>query len=137
MARRSRKLACAQPSNPLTHQGLLFPDEFGLCGYLDFSLRGCHGSPDQASRHQGKLSGPLRDRIDLHVKVSGLAVKELPGAAPGKSTAIIRQIARRGLPRSQRNARYRQRLKLVRVEQAGIRRFRHPSFGSFLRLPVL
>ena len=41
--------------------------------------------------YQGKLSGPLLDRIDLHVEVGALAAEELLGAAPGESTASIRQ----------------------------------------------
>lgn len=76
-----------------------FPARFQLiaamnpcpCGYLGSSLRACRCSPDQVSRYQGKLSGPLLDRIDLHVEVGALAADELLGAAPGESTASIRQ----------------------------------------------
>ncbi len=76
-----------------------FPARFQLiaamnpcpCGYLGSSLRACRCSPDQVSRYQGKLSGPLLDRIDLHVEVGALAAEELLGAAPGESTASIRQ----------------------------------------------
>jgi magnesium chelatase family protein len=60
------------------------------CGYLGSTLRACRCSPDQVSRYQGKLSGPLLDRIDLHVEVGALAADELLGAAPGESTASIR-----------------------------------------------
>ena len=78
-----------------------FPARFQLiaamnpcpCGYLGSSLRACRCSPDQVSRYQGKLSGPLLDRIDLHVEVGALAADELLGAAPGESTASIRQRA--------------------------------------------
>lgn len=78
-----------------------FPARFQLiaamnpcpCGYLGSSLRACRCSPDQVSRYQGKLSGPLLDRIDLHVEVGALAAEELLGAAPGESTAGIRQRA--------------------------------------------
>ncbi|MES2243846.1 MAG: YifB family Mg chelatase-like AAA ATPase [Pseudomonadota bacterium] len=76
-----------------------FPARFQLiaamnpcpCGYLGSSLRACRCSPDQVARYQGKLSGPLLDRIDLHVEVGALAAEELLGAAPGESTASIRQ----------------------------------------------
>ncbi|MFI5443851.1 YifB family Mg chelatase-like AAA ATPase [Polaromonas sp. UC242_47] len=76
-----------------------FPARFQLvaamnpcpCGYLGSSLRACRCSPDQVSRYQGKLSGPLLDRIDLHVEVGALGADELLGAAPGESTASIRQ----------------------------------------------
>ncbi len=42
------------------------------------------------SRYQGKLSGPLLDRIDLHVEVGALAADELVNTPPGEATATIR-----------------------------------------------
>ena len=60
------------------------------CGYLGSSLRACRCSPDQVSRYQGKLSGPLLDRIDLHVEVGSLAANELINSAPGENTQAIR-----------------------------------------------
>ncbi len=76
-----------------------FPARFQLiaamnpcpCGYLGSSLRACRCSPDQVSRYQGKLSGPLLDRIDLHVEVGALAADELVNTAPGESSTRIRQ----------------------------------------------
>jgi magnesium chelatase family protein len=75
-----------------------FPARFQLiaamnpcpCGYLGSSLRPCRCSPDQVSRYQGKLSGPLLDRIDLHVEVGALPAEELLGADAGEGTASIR-----------------------------------------------
>jgi magnesium chelatase family protein len=61
------------------------------CGYLGSSLRACRCSPEQVSRYQGKLSGPLLDRIDLHVEVGALAADELVNAPPGEATADIRR----------------------------------------------
>jgi len=60
------------------------------CGYLGSSLRACRCSPDQVSRYQGKLSGPLLDRIDLHVEVGALAADELVNTPPGEASAAIR-----------------------------------------------
>ena len=62
-----------------------FPARFQLvaamnpcpCGYLGSTLRSCRCSPEQVARYQGKLSGPLLDRIDLHVEVGALAADEL------------------------------------------------------------
>lgn len=76
-----------------------FPARFQLiaamnpcpCGYLGSVLRACRCSPDQVSRYQGKLSGPLLDRIDIHVEVGALAADELINTPPGESTATIRQ----------------------------------------------
>ena len=59
------------------------------CGYLGSSLRACRCSPDQVARYQGKLSGPLLDRIDLHVEVGALAAHELINTPPGESTESI------------------------------------------------
>ena len=75
-----------------------FPARFQLiaamnpcpCGYLGSNLRACRCSPDQVSRYQGKLSGPLLDRIDLHVEVGALAAEELVNTPPGEATASIR-----------------------------------------------
>ncbi len=75
-----------------------FPARFQLiaamnpcpCGYLGSSLRNCRCSPDQVSRYQGKLSGPLLDRIDLHVEVGAPAAHELVNTPPGEASANVR-----------------------------------------------
>ncbi len=62
-----------------------FPARFQLiaamnpcpCGYLGHPTRACRDTPDQIARYQGKLSGPLLDRIDLHVDVPALPPHEL------------------------------------------------------------
>jgi len=61
------------------------------CGYLGASHRACRCTPDQVARYQGKLSGPLLDRIDLHVEVPTLAPAELLKASPGEGTQAIRE----------------------------------------------
>ncbi len=61
------------------------------CGYLGATQRQCRCSPEQVSRYQSKLSGPLLDRIDLHVEVPALPANELLGAPPGESSAEIRE----------------------------------------------
>lgn len=75
-----------------------FPARFQLigamnpcpCGYLGSTQRACRCSPDQVARYQGKLSGPLMDRIDLHVEVPAVQAAELLQAAPGESSGLIR-----------------------------------------------
>jgi len=61
------------------------------CGYLGASHKACRCTPDQVSRYQGKLSGPLLDRIDLHVEVPTLAPELLLTAPAGESSEAIRQ----------------------------------------------
>jgi magnesium chelatase family protein len=76
-----------------------FPARFQLiaamnpcpCGYLGARGRSCRCSPDQVARYQAKLSGPLLDRIDLHVEVPALTTDELLQAAPGEPTAAVRE----------------------------------------------
>jgi len=73
-----------------------FPARFQLvaamnpcpCGWLG-SGRACRCSPEQVARYQGRLSGPLLDRIDLHVEVPALAPAELLGAPAGEPTAPV------------------------------------------------
>ena len=74
-----------------------FPARFQLiaamnpcpCGYLGSALRTCRCTPDQVARYQGKLSGPLLDRIDLHIEVVSLPPEALLSAPPGEGSAAI------------------------------------------------
>lgn len=76
-----------------------FPASFQLiaamnpcpCGYLGSSQRSCRCTPDQVARYQGRLSGPLLDRIDLHVVMSAMPPSELLQPVPGESTATLRE----------------------------------------------
>jgi magnesium chelatase family protein len=71
-----------------------FPARFQLvaamnpcpCGWLG-SGRACRCTPEQIARYQARLSGPLLDRIDLHVEVPALSPAELLDAPAGESTA--------------------------------------------------
>jgi len=76
-----------------------FPARFQLiaamnpcpCGFLGSAQRACRCTPDQVARYQGKLSGPLLDRIDLHVEVPAMPAEELLGAPPGEPSAAVRE----------------------------------------------
>lgn len=76
-----------------------FPARFQLiaamnpcpCGYLGSPVHPCRCTPDQIRRYQSKLSGPLMDRIDLHVEVPAMPASELLHAAAGESTHAIRE----------------------------------------------
>jgi magnesium chelatase family protein len=61
------------------------------CGYLGSTQRTCRCTPDQVNRYQSKLSGPLLDRIDLHVEVPALPADQLVQAPPGEATEAIRE----------------------------------------------
>jgi magnesium chelatase family protein len=76
-----------------------FPARFQLiaamnpcpCGWRGSPHKACRCTPDQVARYQGKLSGPLLDRIDLHVDVPPLAADELMQAQPGERTCDVRE----------------------------------------------
>jgi magnesium chelatase family protein len=75
-----------------------FPAQFQLiaamnpcpCGYLGHRVRQCRCTPDQVARYQGKISGPLLDRIDVQIEVPALAQDELLSLPRGESSAAIR-----------------------------------------------
>jgi len=60
------------------------------CGYRGATQRACRCTPDQVTRYQARLSGPLLDRIDLHVEVPALPAQDLLNAPPGECSAAIR-----------------------------------------------
>jgi magnesium chelatase family protein len=60
------------------------------CGYHGDTLRGCTCSPNAISRYLSKLSGPLLDRIDMHVEVPRLPYEHMAQTAPVEPSATIR-----------------------------------------------
>jgi magnesium chelatase family protein len=76
-----------------------FPAQFQLiaamnpcpCGYLGSTLKPCRCTPDQVARYQGRLSGPLLDRIDLHIEVAAMPAQELLAGPTGEATADVRE----------------------------------------------
>jgi magnesium chelatase family protein len=76
-----------------------FPARFQLiaamnpcpCGYLGASSHPCRCSADQVLRYQSRLSGPLMDRIDLHVEVPAIPSAELIHPGAGEPTEPIRK----------------------------------------------
>ncbi|GGH64174.1 ATP-dependent protease [Comamonas phosphati] len=75
-----------------------FPARFQLvaamnpcpCGYWGSRVRACRCTPDQVARYQSRISGPLLDRIDLHVEVSALPAQELLEAPGGETSSAVR-----------------------------------------------
>lgn len=58
------------------------------CGYIG---EDCTDTPAQIQRYRSKISGPLLDRIDLHVEAPALSIEELRNAAPGEDSQTIRK----------------------------------------------
>ncbi|MDP4777735.1 MAG: YifB family Mg chelatase-like AAA ATPase [Opitutales bacterium] len=61
------------------------------CGYTGDSSRECRCSVPQIQRYRSKISGPLLDRIDLHIEAPSLRIEELRDAKPGETSATMRQ----------------------------------------------
>ncbi len=84
-----------------------FPAKFMLvasmnpcpCGYLTDTRRKCQCSPQQVTRYLGKISGPLLDRIDIHLDVPALKPLELMQQHTAETSSEIkkRTLAARGI----------------------------------------
>ncbi len=61
------------------------------CGYRNDPRRSCHCSVPQIERYMSKISGPLLDRIDIHIEVPAVPYRELSGDTPGTSSDQMRQ----------------------------------------------
>ena len=74
-------------------RGVTYPADFMLiaalnpcpCGHLGSAVRTCTCSSAAIAAYRSRLSGPLLDRIDLHVDVPALPYRELARAAPGEN----------------------------------------------------
>ncbi len=82
---------------------LTFPARFMLvaamnpcpCGYFSDPVKECTCSPTQIQRYRAHISGPLLDRIDLHVEVPAVKYKELGTETSGEPSAVIRERVQR------------------------------------------
>jgi magnesium chelatase family protein len=76
-----------------------FPSRFMLaaamnpcpCGWFGDSARECHCTPPQIQRYVSKISGPLLDRIDIHIEVPAVKYRELRAPASAEDSASVRQ----------------------------------------------
>jgi len=60
------------------------------CGYLGDSKHACKCSPPQIERYMNRISGPLLDRIDMHIEVPAVAFQELSASADGTNSGSMR-----------------------------------------------
>jgi len=61
-----------------------------MCGYYNHPERECTCPPGAVQKYLNKISGPLLDRIDLHVEVTPIAFSELSSLKPQENSATIR-----------------------------------------------
>ena len=75
-----------------------FPSRFMLaaamnpcpCGYFGDPTRDCHCTPPMIQRYVSKISGPLLDRIDIHIEVPAVKYKELRAPSSSEDSATVR-----------------------------------------------
>jgi magnesium chelatase family protein len=75
-----------------------FPSRFMLaaamnpcpCGYFGDPGRECHCTPPMIQRYVSKISGPLLDRIDIHIEVPAVKYKELRAPASSEDSTAVR-----------------------------------------------
>ena len=88
-----RNVVIARASMSLT-----FPSAFMLaaamnpcpCGYFNDKSRECSCTPPMIQRYVSKVSGPLLDRIDIHIEVPAVQYRELRAGATSENSAVIR-----------------------------------------------
>lgn len=108
----------------------VFPARFMLvaamnpcpCGYRDDPVRACRCTPVQIARYAGRVSGPLRDRLDLVVQVAPVPAQTLSETGPAETTEAIRQ--RVSVARMRQAARGRLN---ARLEGGGLRAHARPD----------
>jgi magnesium chelatase family protein len=79
-------------------QAVTYPARFTLigasnpcpCGKAGDPSGGCNCAPNDVDRYAARISGPLADRIDMHVIVGAVALRALSGASTGDSSATVR-----------------------------------------------
>ena len=59
------------------------------CGYLDDPAQACGRAPKCAQEYQSRISGPLFDRIDIHVEVAGVSAADLTLPPPAEASADV------------------------------------------------
>jgi len=114
---------------------LCFPSSFMLvaamnpcpCGFFGDASRECRCTPAIIQRYLSKISGPLLDRIDIHVEVPAVPYKELRGNAAAEASVDIRARVEAARGRQRARGHYNSQLpsrevrKLCMLDEAGER----------------
>jgi len=78
---------------------LTFPSRFVLvvamnpcpCGFLGDPRNSCNCNPAQIQRYESRISGPLLDRIDMHLEVAGVPFQEMSSSEGRECSALIKE----------------------------------------------
>jgi magnesium chelatase family protein len=121
-----------------------FPARFQLvaamnpcpCGYAGDPRGRCHCTAEQVDRYRHRISGPLIDRIDIHVELMALPVEHLLADAPAgteNSAAVARRVAAARQVQMQRQGKFNARLTPLEVSRfCGLRREPRVLLGTAL-----
>ena len=61
------------------------------CGFMGHPRKDCHCTPRQVKNYLSKISGPLLDRIDIHIEVPAADYRELRSNVEGESSGSMRE----------------------------------------------
>jgi magnesium chelatase family protein len=101
------------------------------CGYYTDPRHACTCSPQQIQKYMSRISGPLLDRIDIHVEVPALSYEELAQKKPGEDSASMR--AKVAVARDRQTTRFAGEKKIfcnAHMESRHIRKFCELSADS-------
>jgi len=103
---------------------MTFPSQFMLLAAMNPTPEGkmpgeSHSSPREIQRYLGRISGPLLDRIDLHIEVPSVKFREISGDRTGETSAQIRE--RVVAARSRQHARFKHKPRITCNARMGTR----------------
>jgi magnesium chelatase family protein len=88
------------------------------CGYLGDPSGRCHCTSEQVKRYRNRISGPLLDRIDMHVEVPRLTFSEMEGQPGEHSSEVRKRVCRTRERQLERNGTLNSRLTHSQLQQA-------------------
>lgn len=105
------------------------------CGYLGDPKHECRCTPTQIQRYRARISGPLLDRIDIHVEAPALSLAELRSDQPGEPSSALRARIENARAVQQQRFRGTRTSANARMTQAQIRQHcaLRPDLGDLLQ----
>ena len=100
------------------------------CGYYNHPTRECTCPPGAVHRYLGRISGPLMDRIDLHIEVTPVSIQEMASAERGEPSAAIRRRVVRAREVQRDRFRHAARTGHGTAQPLGTRLRPHPESGA-------
>ncbi len=91
------------------------------CGYLGHPDKRCIDTPTQIDRYQGKISGPLRDRMDMHIEVPALRYADMIQTETTESSITVRNRVK--IARSKQHKRFNKVMTNAQMSSADIKEY--------------